>query len=263
MQWDPENQVMQDSLPYEDYRSSHEGKGPDYHAKFFQYPHRSVAWEIEQRLLLNILAARFPAPEQVRLLDFACGTGRILGLLDRRVGTATGVDAADSTLQAAREALSHSELLLRDITQPSDFDSRRFDLITAFRFFPNAEPELREAALEKLAALLAPGGILVFNNHLRCSGTTMRVRRLLQRFGHRFRGRALHCMSDTEAEHLLERHGLSTVETHHLGVAPVLNEKRAFLPYSLLARLEHWATDAKGLDKLCNSKIYLVRPSRA
>lgn len=247
------------TVPYEDYRRSHQGKGLDYNEKFSHYPHRSVAWGIEQRILLGILHARFPTPGAVRLLDFACGTGRILRLFEDRVGTSTGVDVADSMLQVAQATLTRSELLLADVTRSSSFDNRRFDLITAFRFFPNAEHALRDSAMAKLASLLASDGLLIFNNHLRCTGTTMRARRVLQRLGRPQTERRLHCMSDSEVEQLVATHGLHIVERHHLALMPVLKEKRSFLPQAVLTRIEEWAADNARFDRFFNTKIYVVQ----
>ena len=51
-----------------------------------------------------------------------------------------------------------------DITaQP--LDDTAFDLATAFRFFGNAQPALRKAALAAVSRHLVRGGYFVFNNH--------------------------------------------------------------------------------------------------
>jgi hypothetical protein len=44
-------------------------------------------------------------------------------------------------------------------------DLGQFDLITSFRFFGNAEPDLRMAALRAITGLLRGGGHLVINSH--------------------------------------------------------------------------------------------------
>ena len=99
------------------------------------------------------------SPIRSILLDFACGSGRVLELLEGHVGKATGVDVTESMLEVAADVTERSRLVHADITRSDDLDGEQFDLITAFRFFPNAELDLRHEAMAKLATLLAPGGI--------------------------------------------------------------------------------------------------------
>lgn len=101
----------------------------------------------------------------VRALDFACGTGRILATLEEHAASATGVDVSEAMLAEARKKLKRSHLLRANIVEEPVLAGERFDLITAFRFFVNAEPALRFDVLRALRPLLAPDGYLVFNDH--------------------------------------------------------------------------------------------------
>lgn len=148
------------------YRQSHQyaAKGAEYERHY-----ETQAWEKflgsrEREILLNILEKYF-AGRDVHLLDFACGTGRITSLLEDRVTTSTGVDVSDSMLAIARQKLKRTEIIEVDITEENILKPRKFNLITAFRFFLNAEPELRSRAIEELTELLTEDGCLVFNNH--------------------------------------------------------------------------------------------------
>jgi len=222
-----------------------------------------VIWDIEQVQLLNILASfrvrRSDPTVPLALLDFACGTGRVLALLSPRVDSAVGVDVSESMLEVARELSPDAEILHADITRESVLADRRFDLITAFRFFPNAEPALREDVMHELAGQLTRDGILVLNNHLRCSGTKMRLRRLVRRFRSKDNERDFHCMSDLEVEALASRCGLEVTEVHSLAIVPVLSEKRPLLPRWLLAKVESWASDRASVARLANTSIYVLR----
>jgi SAM-dependent methyltransferase len=241
------------------YRESHVGKGRDYHDKFVRGPYRSVIWELEQVQLLAILARyRIGHPSSLRLLDFACGTGRILQLFESHVDAAVGVDVSKSMLEVAQSHLSQVELLHADLTREPVLADRQFELMTAFRFFPNAEPVLRDDVMRELVGLLADDGILIMNNHLRCRGTKMRLRRALGRFKGRHDERDLHCMSDVEVEELAEQSGLSIIEDHTLAVLPVLKEKRPLLPRRILASIEGWAADRRSLSSVANTKIYVL-----
>lgn len=250
-------------LPFEDYRSSHLEKGDEYHRSFKDSVYRATMWELEQAVLLDLLARHFGPSARVRLLDFACGTGRVLSLLEGRVSEATGVDVAPSMLAVAARLLRSARLVCCDITRTGELDEARFDLIVAFRFFPNAEPALREEAMAKLGSLLAGGGLLVFNNHLRCGGLLNRWRAVAGRLGLIRKIRHRHCMSDAEAVGLAARHGLDLVEEHHLGVLPIRKERRPLLPAWLIRLLERLAARSKVLAPIARYKIYAFRRTSA
>ena len=146
------------------YRESHLQKGADYRESFATQPHLAMVWSLERRLLTRIVRERFPA-ELPTYLDFACGTGRILGRLPQAAASSTGVDVSPSMLQVARNTLTGVELIQADLTCTDTLGDRRFDLITAFRFFPNAEAQLRQDALTAIVRHLEPDGMLIFNNH--------------------------------------------------------------------------------------------------
>ena len=246
-----------ESAPYS-YRDSHLGEGQEYHDKFLSGPYRSVIWKIEQEKLATIIARyRSEHSGSLRMLDFACGTGRILQLLEKQVDSAVGIDISESMLAVAKNHLQDTELLQADLTRKPVLSGRQFELITAFRFFPNAEPSLRGEVMRELVPLLADNGILVLNNHLRCSGSKLRLRRLIRRISKK--DKDLHCMSDAEVEVLAERFNLSITEIHPLAVLPVLREKKPLLPAKLIAAVERWMTGNSWLASLANSRIYVLQ----
>ena len=74
-----------------------------------------------------------------------------------------GVDVSESMLEVARSKCPELKLVCQDITQESL--NRNFDVITAFRFFRNAEPGLRLAALTAIHDHLQTDGYLIANIH--------------------------------------------------------------------------------------------------
>ena len=146
------------------YRELHLHKGADYHELFYTLPHLAMVWRLERKLLPRIVRKYFPADPPTHL-DFACGTGRVLGLLSPMTTSSTGVDLSASMLQIARDTIADVEFVEADITRDDLLGNRQFDLITAFRFFPRAEPTLRREALMSIKPHLSPVGALIFNNH--------------------------------------------------------------------------------------------------
>ena len=194
------------------YRASHMGLGPDYHAAFTENPRRAMMWAFEQRFLSDI-AKRFLMLEETDHLDFACGTGRVLGYFQGRVRSSTGVDVSASMLQVAREVAPMSRIMQADITRNDVLAGQKFDLITAFRFFPNAEQELRREVIETLFSKLRTGGFLVLNNHQNYSCLAYRARRFLTRID-------FNCTPSHEITDLITSVGLQIEKVYHVGIVP-------------------------------------------
>ncbi|MGI9329792.1 MAG: class I SAM-dependent DNA methyltransferase [Gammaproteobacteria bacterium] len=252
--------AMTTELPFDDYRTSHLGKGDEYHDKFSRFAYTSVIWELEQRQMLDLVASQFTESASAKHMDFACGTGRILALLESIVGSSTGVDISDSMLAVAGERAKNARLICTDLTRSQELAGEKFDLITSFRLFPNAEPQLREEVMAQLSARLAPGGRLIFNNHKRCGSLAFRWRSFLTRIGLKRNKKPLHCMSDEEAVQLAARHGLELIAERHLGVLPILRRKRPLLPKAFMRRVEAWAATRPGLARHAAFKIYVFQP---
>jgi SAM-dependent methyltransferase len=125
-----------------------------------------LLWEIEKLQLTAVVDELRSTHERIDLLDFATGTGRIIGFLDDQVDFATGIDVSAAMVEVAREKLPEARMICKDITSADDEIEGRYDLITAFRFALNAEPALFLAAMKALAARLRDeSSVLVFNNH--------------------------------------------------------------------------------------------------
>jgi O-antigen/teichoic acid export membrane protein/SAM-dependent methyltransferase len=139
---------------------------------------KGLDWLVEQRLLADILRAGGPAGSRCAA-DFACGTGRVLELLGRYFPAPVGIDVSPDMLALARHRCPGATVLLGDVTTSPGLAPGPFDLITAFRFFLNAEPDLRSEVLTWMRGSLRPGGLVVANFHLNplsLRGTYLRVR---------------------------------------------------------------------------------------
>ena len=251
-----------DQLQEPSYRESHVGLGPEYHAGFAENPRRALIWALEQRILSDI-SERFLVLEDTDHLDFACGTGRILEFFQDRVRSSTGVDVSASMLRLAREIVPKSCIIEADITRDDVLADRQFDLITAFRFFPNAEPELRKDAIETLYPKLRPGGHFVFNNHRNNGSLLLRIGRLLKGS----KDTSFSGMSDQEASTLVRSVGLDIEKIYHVGILPE-TERRLIRPRSLVEWIESALTGlpiarlSEDLIYVCRKRIFCPRNGR-
>ncbi len=240
-----------------DYRKSHlaDDKGATYEACFKRNSHRAMIWRIERQVLDSVVRTYFTG-QDFRLLDFACGTGRVLCHLESRASESTGVDVSPSMLEETRRKVTSSRVLEGDITQSDVLEGETFDLITAFRFFPNAEAELRRDAMDALVRCLSPDGHLVFNNHKHDRASVVRLARLLGRSNARDSD-----MSQLEVSHLVDDAGLEVVKRYHIGVLPV-TETHPVFPTSLLYLIEKPLTWFPPMQQFARYHVYVCRKKR-
>lgn len=231
-------------MHYQDYRTTHVGTdswAKDYDAKLFSPGSFDAAiWEREQQLLDRIVQQH--VPHHHSYLDFACGTGRVLSQVEPSFRSSVGLDISDTMLTVARGRVRAATLVQGDATgNPQVLDDRRFDFITAFRFFLNAQPALRDDAMGFLASALRDGDSrLLFNVHGNRYSTRALVAAKAAITREQFAS-----MSVAQSVALARRHGLEVVEWYGIG-----SYDKAFLrvmPLSLWRRAEQLARLPRGL----------------
>ncbi|MDR5672707.1 class I SAM-dependent methyltransferase [Halalkaliarchaeum sp. AArc-GB] len=115
------------------------------------------------------LARRIDTLPDGRALDVATGSGRNALFLAEHGYDVEAVDVSDEALAQARARADELDLeidwIRADVTDPEgafQLEPRAYDLIVvSFFYSPELLPELKEA--------LAPGGVLVYEHHLRSS----------------------------------------------------------------------------------------------
>ena len=237
------------------YRDSHQyaAKGAEYERHYETQAWEKFLWSREQEILLEILAKYF-AGNDVHLLDFACGTGRITSLLEDRVTTSTGVDVSGSMLAVARQKLKRTQIIEADITTENILKPRQFNLITAFRFFLNAEPELRSMAIRKLAELLTEDGCLVFNNHHNLGSPWIKL--LYARHERKNPEGIFNVMSIEQMTDLVESAGLEIVELYPVGF---FHPPKVPVSYRLNRAIDNVARRFRFLSRFSESPMVVCR----
>lgn len=207
---------------YLDYSESHQGKGNQYDENFRTRTGRKLMYQWESKLI------RRYSEIAKKHLDFACGTGRITKVSNSPIKL--GIDISESMLTVARQTCSTSEFRCGDF-QKILREDEKFDIITAFRFFPNADSDLRDRVLSKLKEHLSPGGHLIFNNHRNFWSLSM----ILFRFAFFKYGQA--GLSHKQIKSLCAKHGFKIVKYYSYGVVPQ-NETFSIFPWSITTRLD-------------------------
>ncbi len=243
-------------MHFEDYRTSHVGAeswAQDYDSKLFAPGSFDAAiWEREQLLLDRILERHMARRESY--LDFACGTGRVLSYVEPHFRATVGLDISPTMLAVARQRAPDAKLVQADATRdPAALEHGRFDFVTAFRFFLNAQPSLREAAMAFLASTLQDeSSRLLFNVH----GNRYSTRALLAAKALITREQ-FSSMSVRESIELAARHGLEVVEWYGIG-----SYDKSLLRLMPM-RAWRWAEAVAPLPKRCNVYLYFLCRRRA
>lgn len=216
-----------------------------------------VEAQLIRALAADCLAGR-PAPAY---LDFACGTGRILALLADLAASATGIDISAAMLERAAERAPTVRLLHKDVTAPDDRPEAQYDLITAFRFLTNAEPDLRAAVLRRLHARLKDDGVLLINSH----GNPWSYRLFLLPYHwarDRVAGRTLFgYLSRRATRRLLEGAGFRVERVIGMGFVP--EKLLPFIPKTLAYRIEHAAAGRPVMQAFGLNQLFVCRKADA
>lgn len=146
-----------------DYRESHLNGGETYDKNLASSPFDDYMAEVEREYLTVLIKKLFPNGIS-RYLDFACGTARVTKTVSDFAQQSIGVDVSPTMLEQARNKCPNVRFIQADLTS-EHVDIGSFNLITAFRFFGNAQQELRQAVLERMSTLIRPDGFLIINNH--------------------------------------------------------------------------------------------------
>jgi SAM-dependent methyltransferase len=183
----------------------------------------SRIWDLQRPMLAEILSQQqAEARHPLALLDFACGTGRVLAGIEGLVAAADGIDISPEMIAVARSKCRTARLRVGDILTQPELLPTNYDVITAFRFLLNVEPDLRRRTLRRLRQVIRePHGRLVVNVH----GNSCSLRHpaiVWRRWRERARptGAMLNEMSPSEARILLRECGFQVVRQFGFGLVP-------------------------------------------
>ena len=244
-----------DTAGLRSYRDSHLGaaKAQSYDEDLWDLrAAKGLDWLVEQRLMAGILRDSIP-PGPRSVADFACGTGRVLEFLDRYFPSPVGIDVSPDMLALARLRCPRARLILGDVTALPGLAPGPFDLITAFRFFLNAEPSLRSQVLAWVRASLQPRGLVVANFHL----NPVSLRGMYLRF--RMDPAARPPMMEVEeARQLFTAHGFSVRQVLGYSFLPYRRDGRKLLGPTARRRAEMSVAGSKILQPIAGSFLLVA-----
>lgn len=127
--------------------------------------YEATVGEVGADPVASALLALLPDLERLRVLDVACGEGRVSRELARRGARVTGIDISTGLLGLARRAEAETPLgiayLQADATSPETLAGERFDLVTCN--FGLSDIDDLDAVIGSAARWLRPGAPFVFS----------------------------------------------------------------------------------------------------
>jgi predicted TPR repeat methyltransferase len=247
---------MKNARLYNDYRDSHLTKGDEYDKKFKDNSYRSLLWSIEKKILKKIVSKYFSGHIQ-NYLDFACGTGRVLSFLEQNSNNSIGVDVSEAMLSVARNNVKRSKIVFGDITKDIKvLNNIEFELISAFRFFPNAQAELCVETLMIFNKILKDEGYLVFNNHR--NHHSLMINRLKRFIKYLIKKKHTIYFSEREVKNLMNKCGFKIVKTYHSGIFNI-DEKKKVSKNSLLQQIEVLCMNLPFAKYFSHNVIYVCK----
>jgi SAM-dependent methyltransferase len=254
-----------------DYRTCHTG---DEAARGYQRTYASgyyaAQWERLEKPLLARLFDQQRAQGARRMLDIACGQGRITLFGAEYFDFVQGIDYSPEMLAVARECLESDPSLADrevrfDVADVSDFAADEpFDVITAFRFFLNANDHLRRAALDCVRRNLAPRGVFITNVHVSAGsplGIFWSVRNAARRLAGKPHDPVRNVIGVASFRRMFNSQGFEITRVERYSLLPRVSTltdsvaERRIHQFERLARIP-------GLGRLCQSYLVCARPKQ-
>jgi len=239
---------FQDEKRAKEYAESHYAVGT----------YADLLWRIEQRRLERIVRSLRSRCDRIDHLDFACGAGRVAARLEPLVDSSTAIDIAEPMLRIARDAVKAAEIVQGDLSTEAELLPGPFDLITAFRFILNAEPELRVRSMRAMASRLRDNNsIIVFNNH----GNPLSHKclmwpvHMIRRQGTEYRSEGNY-MTHEQVTQLAREVGLRIID--RFGYGHLSAKALQLLPFGAALRMEQALAGAWWLQRLGVNQLYIA-----
>lgn len=228
-------------------------------SEYSKTSYSSLLWEIEKKQLEQILRKYVEKSENTKVLDFACGTGRVLSFIDGIGYKVFGVEISKAMVSRAKEKVPNAEIYCEDITTGSQgLSDRVYDVITAFRFLLNAEDDMRSSALSALVTRMSDDSILVINNH----GNLFSHKIILWPV-HAIKNilaggsREGNYLTSSKMKTLFNENGLEVVECYGVGFFSIKITSR--LSHEKAIALEEKVSKIPLLSKLCVNQMYVAK----
>ena len=245
-----------------DYRNQFKKDAKAYD-QIVQSKHIRMIYQLEKEILQDVFS-RLPCKDP-EVMDFACGTGRWTRVLETFSDRTLGVDVSQEMISRAKETCRKTEFVVTDITSDEVSDAlrgRKFNVITAFRFYKNAQDALRRAVTEALPTYLHEEGLFIFDLHLNTHSfmgllaNLMRLLRFPRLFG--MSELLIRTMSMADVKRLFKDSAFEVVDYYGMGILPG-RSNTVLLPEKWLYGVEAFFTRRQLFRRLSYTLLIVAR----
>jgi SAM-dependent methyltransferase len=253
-----------------DYREYHTSKeaARGYHDHYASGYYAAQWKQLEQPILRRMFEEQ-RAKGATNMLDFACGQGRITLFGAEFFPNVLGVDYSPQMLEKARQAQQESSTVSAtnprfEVGDVRTFTAEKpFDVITAFRFFLNAEDELRKEGIRCVCRNLGPYGVFITNVHVAATSPVAwfySASKLARRTLGKPISPVRNAISLGHLKKLLSDEGLRVDYVHRYSLLPRLGSATDRLAESSMATIERLGRFIPGFSVF--SQAFIVRAVR-
>ncbi len=211
-------------------------------------------WKIEKKILKKIIDKYYTCKVIENYLDFACGTGRICEIMEKYADNSVGMDVSTEMVSRAVEKCKKTNFVIEDFSNKSNIFDVKFDVITAFRFFLNAENKLKYDAFKFLREQLKDDGLLILNIH----GNKYSARHV-SFIATDIMTRGRHCFNEVsvkEIEDLCEKNNMRIKELYPVRFLP--NTAERLLPQKMFESIENWFAKRDTIKRNAINIIFII-----
>jgi SAM-dependent methyltransferase len=228
----------------------------------------AAQWRLLERPLLERLFVELRAGGARSMLDIACGQGRITLLGARHFDQVQGIDYSPSMLGRATNARQEDASLNGADVRFDVGDVRTytadhpFDVVTAFRFFLNAEDDLRLEGLRCARRNLAPHGTFITNVHVAASSPLAwfyGVSNAASRWMRKTTSPVRNSLSLSAFKHLLASEGLEAYQVHRYSLLPRVGSLTDPFAERFMASVDRFGKLVPGLNRLSQAFMVCAR----
>ena len=245
-----------------DYRNMFIDKAEAYE-QVVQSKHIRLIYNLEKDIIEKIFS-EIDSKEKT-LMDFACGSGRWTSVLEKHFLNVVGVDVSEQMISVARKKCENTEFVVTDITSDKIDEAlkgKKFDVITAFRFYKNAQDSLRKEATAELPKYLKDDGLFIFDLHLNTfsiMGILASITRFLK-FSELFGISKLQIrtMSLSQIRKIFTNSEFEIVDYYGMGILPG-RSNYIMLPQKLLYKVESFFTRHKILRNISYNILVIAK----
>jgi ubiquinone/menaquinone biosynthesis C-methylase UbiE len=229
----------------------------------------AAQWRQLEQPWLAALFEELRAGGSRTMLDMACGQGRISLLGAKHFDRVLGIDFSSQMLVRAEQAadadptLANADLRF-EVGDVGSFSAEApYDVVTAFRFFLNAEDELRIDGLRCARRNLSPSGTFIAS--VQCSGTSplawfYSASGTARRLSGKPISSVRNALSLSALKKMLAAEGFQVYRVHRYSLLPRIGRLTESLAEKHLARIERLGKIVPGLSLLSQAYIVCARP---